>query len=204
MSSPKTHRARHGGSLARLEWRNSAGCAVRRVRSRRVKMPGARTEAQRGRVLAPAPSFLFIRTRGERTFRACGRRAVSITDTMRASSKRKNGPHGACSRHRNLGCKLPIAFVAHRTLCLKEPDAGVRTSLFQIKRRACGGRPMTAAAARRRVFVRGEGGTRRCIVIDTCSFRDSSPKMCSRHGPSCVLGVLTKHCFYPHGGCSVG
>ena len=148
MSSPKTHRARHGGSLARLEWRNSAGCAVRRGRSRRVKMPGARTEAQRGRVLAPAPSFLFIRTRGERTFRACGRRAVSITDTMRASSKRKNGPHGACSRHRNLGCKLPIAFVAHRTLCLKEPDAGVRTSLFQIKRRACGGRPMTAAAAR--------------------------------------------------------
>ena len=148
MSSPKTHRARHGGSLARLEWRNSAGCAVRRVRSRRVKMPGARTEAQRGRVLAPAPSFLFIWTRGERTFRACGRRAVSITDTMRASSKRKNGPHGACSRHRNLGCKLPIAFVAHRTLCLKEPDAGVRTSLFQIKRRACGGRPMTAAAAR--------------------------------------------------------
>ena len=147
-------------------------------------MPGARTEAQRGRVLAPAPSFLFIWTRGERTFRACVRRAVSITDTMRASSKRKNGPHGACSRHRNLGCKLPIAFVAHRTLCLKEPDAGVRTSLFQIKRRACGGRPMTAAAARRRVFVRGEGGTRRCIVIDTCSFRDSSPKMCSRHGPS--------------------
>ena len=57
-----------------------------------------------------------------------------------------------------LGCKLPIAFVAHRTLCLKEPDAGVRTSLFQVKRRACGGRPMTAAAARRRVFVRGEGG----------------------------------------------
>ena len=27
------------------------------------------------------------------------------------------------------------------------------------------------------------GGTRRCIVIDTCSFGDSSPKMCSRHGP---------------------
>ena len=63
-------------------------------------------------------------------------------------------------------------------------DAGARTSLFQINRRACGGRPMTAAAARRRVFVRGEGGTRRCIVIDTCSFGDSSPKMCSRHGPS--------------------
>ena len=50
---------------------------------------------------------------------------------------------------------------------------------------------MTAAAARRRVFVRvfvrGEGGTRRCIVIDTCSFGDSSPKMCSRHGPSSFL-----------------
>ena len=159
MSSPKTHRARHGGSLARLEWRNSAGCAVRRVRSRRVK----NARRAHGGAARPGSStcpfvFLFIRTRGERTFRACGRRAVSITDTMRASSKRKNGPHGACSRHRNLGCKLPIAFVAHRTLCLKEPDAGVRTSLFQVKRRACGGRPMTAAAARRRVFVRGEGG----------------------------------------------
>ena len=63
-------------------------------------------------------------------------------------------------------------------------DAGARTSLFQIKRRACGGRPMTVAAARvRRRMLRAARGTRRCIVIDTCSFGDSSPKMCSRHGP---------------------
>ena len=39
-------------------------------------------------------------------------------------------------------------------------DAGARTSLFQIKRRACGGRPMTAAAARarRRVLCATRGG----------------------------------------------
>ena len=48
-------------------------------------------------------------------------------------------------------------------------------------RRATDDRGRGARAAAR--VVRGEGGTRRCIVIDTCSFGDSSPKMCSRHGP---------------------
>ena len=124
-------------------------------------MPGARTEAQRGRVLAPAPSFLLRWTRGERTFRACVRRAVGITDTSCASSKKINKAAltARALATGTLGCKLPIAFVAHRTLCLKEPDAGARTSLFQVKRRACGGRPMTAAAARCAAarVVRGEG-----------------------------------------------
>ena len=69
-------------------------------------------------------------------------------------------------------------------------DAGARTSLFQINRRACGGRPMTRPRRGGACCARRGGGTRRCIVIDTCSFGDSSPKMCSRHGPS-------SFCVYP-------
>ena len=89
-----------------------------------------------------------------------------------------------------LGCKLPIAFVAHRTLFVSEGamDAGARTSLWQINRRACGGRPMTAAAARRRVFVRGEGGGLGDVSSST---RVRSETLVQR----CVLVTVPPHFF---------
>jgi hypothetical protein len=67
-------------------------------------------------------------------------------------------------------------------------DAGVRTSLFQIKRRACGGRPMTAAAARRRVFCARRGGGLGDVSSST---RVRSETLVQR----CVLVTVPPHFF---------
>ena len=67
-------------------------------------------------------------------------------------------------------------------------DAGARTSLCQINRRACGGRPMTAAAARRRVFARGEGGGLGDVSSST---RVRSETLVQR----CILVTVPPHFF---------
>ena len=66
-------------------------------------------------------------------------------------------------------------------------DAGARTSLFQIKRRACGGRPMTAAAARRRVLCAARGG----LGDVSSSTRVRSETLVQR----CVLVTVPPHFF---------
>ena len=64
----------------------------------------------------------------------------------------------------------------------------MRTSLFQIKRRACGGRPMTAAAARRRVFCARRGGGLGDVSSST---RVRSETLVQR----CVLVTVPPHFF---------